>query len=212
MKRKKRIFKLIVTMVFLFMLCGCANDGDNDNKNIQTDSVKEKKTTKNVGDYLFNTKQGDGIEISGNDLLQRKKVEKSIDLSANKDSWFSIKRDNYGVGIAMNIYIGNVGVDMVSCLNDSLDENCGAKKDFYYQLSGYDFNNDGKKEIVVAAGNKKDILELYIYQIINEKFDDKNNPKLLKSIKGAIKAYVNQKNEICVINSSGEIETYSCFE
>ncbi len=93
-------------------------------------------------------------------------------------------------------------------LKKSTDEWVGALEDFYYLLSCYDFDNNGEKEIIVAAGNKKDILELYILRM------DYNNPdfgnvQILKSINSGSKVYVNEKKEICVMDSQGQISTYS---
>lgn len=99
-------------------------------------------------------------------------------------------------------------IDLVTYLEKSTDEWGGALEDFYYQLSCYDFDNDGEKEIIVGAGNKQNILELCILRL------DYNNPdfgnaKILKSINSGCKAYVNEKGEICVMDSQGEILTYS---
>ena len=84
----------------------------------------------------------------------------------------------------------------------------GVLEDFYYQLACYDFDNDGEKEIIVGGGNKKDILELYILRLDYDN-PDFDNAKILKSINGGCKAYVNEKKEICVVDAKGQSNTIS---
>jgi hypothetical protein len=157
------------------------------------------------GDYLFNGNKIDTIEISGRDLLKRKNVELSIEMVSGKKAEFYIKRDDVGHAISMIFSSGNLGVDLVYNLEKSVDEWCGAKDNFYYQMASYDFNDDGEKEIIIAGGNKKDILELYVFQFNPELECGTNNPKLLTTINGGCKSYVNDKNDICVINSNDNI-------
>ena len=108
----------------------------------------------------------------------------------------------------MDVFFGENGIDLVTYLEKSTDEWSGALEDFYYQLSCYDFDNDGEKEIIVAAGDKKDTLELYILRLDynNPDFD---NAQILKSINRGSKVYVNEKKEVCVMDSQGQISIYS---
>lgn len=189
--------KRIIIFAMVFLLCGCQN------------SWKEKNVaTEYVGNYLFNTDKGDCIEISGQDLLNHKKVNLSTVEDDGRDIELVIKRENYGPAIAMDVFFGEKGIDLVTYLEKSTDEWSGALEDFYYQLSCYDFDNDGEKEIIVAAGNKKDTLELYILRLDynNPDFD---NAQILKSINRGSKVYVNEKKEICVMDSQGQISIYS---
>ena len=109
----------------------------------------------------------------------------------------------------MIIYAGDKGIDMISNLAKSLDEWCWVKEDFYYQMAAYDFNHDGEKEIIVAGGNKKDTLELYVFRLNPDLDFEKNEPHLLAEINGGYKSYVNEKDEICVIDSNKDISVYS---
>ena len=36
------------------------------------------------------------------------------------------------------------------------------KVSFFYQMAACDINGDGEKEIIIAGGNKKDVLELRV--------------------------------------------------
>lgn len=120
-----------------------------------------------------------------------------------------IKRDDYGPGFSMDVFWGETGIDLVSYLGEkSIDEWGGALEDFYYELACYDFDNDGEKEIIVAAGNKKDKLELYILRLDHDN-PEFRNAQILKSINSGSKAYVNEKKEICVMDSQGQMTTYS---
>ena len=158
-----------------------------------------------TGKYLFNADKMETVEISGKDLLIRKKVETSTETAAGENITLAIERDKYGVGISMIFFFESSGADLVSSLDKSLDEWGGAKEDFYYQIAVYDFDLDGKKEILVAGGNKQDILELCVYQFTPNMNGDRNNPKLLTYhvINGGYKSYVDEKNDICVIDNSG---------
>ena len=162
-----------------------------------------------TGKYLFNADKMETVEISGKDLLKRKKVEMSTETLAGENITLVIKRDNYGVGISMLFFFDSSGADLVSSLGKSLDEWGGAKEDFYYQIAAYDFNLDGRKEIIVAGGNKQDILELCVYQFDPNLDYDRNNPKLLTTIIGSYKSYVNEQNDICVIDSGNNVSVYS---
>lgn len=161
-----------------------------------------------AGKYLFNVNEMNSVEISGKDLLNNKEVNISTVEEDGRNIELVIKREEYGPAFAMDVFFGESGIDLVTYLEKSTDEWGGALEDFYYQLSCYDFDNDGEKEIIVGAGNKQNILELRILRL------DYNNPdfgnaKILKSINSGCKAYVNEKGEICVMDSQGEILTYS---
>ena len=60
----------------------------------------------------------------------------------------------------------------------------------------------GKKEIIMAGGNKKDILELRVYQLNPDLDIFKNEPEKMLEINDGYKSYVNEKDEICVIVSA----------
>ena len=207
-----RLMKKIVLINFfvclLFILCSCDRQIPKERNSASQIMDKELE----IGTYLFNADEMDSIEISGEDLLNHKKVNIST-VEDGRDIELVIKRAEYGPAIDMAAYfrkIGGekIGIDLVTYLKKSTDEWFGALEDFYYQLSCYDFDNDGEKEIIVAAGNKKDILELHILRL------DHNNPdfssaQILKSINSGSKAYVNEKKELCVIDFQGQISTYS---
>lgn len=76
----------------------------------------------------------------------------------------------------------------------------------------YDFDHDGKKEIIIAGGNKKDTLELCVFQLDFDLDFDKNEPKKIFEINDGYKSYVNEKDEICTIDYKDNISIYSLKE
>lgn len=148
----------------------------------------------------------ESIEISGKDLRKRKKCEISTEITKRETLDFVIKRDDVGEGISMSVFWKKQGIDLISNLGESLEEEwTGAKKGFFYQMAACDINGDGEKEIIIAGGNKKDVLELRVLQVKkNLEFgygeEEEKNPQLIKSINGGYKAYLNDKRKICVID------------
>lgn len=166
-------------------------------------------TTAGIGDCLFNADKMESIEISGKDVYKGKEIDISTEITADKKAELVIKRDKNRPSFSMIIYSGDMGIDMVSNLGKSVDEWCGVKEDFYYQMASYDFNHDGEKEMIVAGGNKKDTLELYVFRFPPDLDFEKDEPDLLAEINGKYKSYANEKNEICVIDSNDDIAVYS---
>lgn len=124
--------KRIIIFAIVFMLCGCGNRRNEKNLDIAAEQY--------VGNYLFNTDKGDCIEISGEDLLKHKEVNISTAEEDGRDIELVIKRDNYGPGIAMIVFLGENGINLVTYLKQSTDEWVGALEDFYYLLSCYGFS------------------------------------------------------------------------
>ena len=159
----------------------------------------------NVGEYLFNADEMESIEISEKDLHKRKKCEMSTEITEGETLDFVIKREDVGEGISMKVFSENQSIDLISNLGESLEEEwTGAKKGFFYQMAACDVNGDGEKEIIIAGGNKKDVLELRVLQVkknleLGYGEEEEENPQLIKSINGVLKAYLNDKRKICVI-------------
>ena len=108
----------------------------------------------------------ESIEISGKDLRKRKKCEMSTEITKGETLDFVIKREDVGDGISMKVFSENQSIDLISNLGESLEEKwAGAKKGFFYQMAACDINGDGEKEIIIAGGNKKDVLELCVLQV-----------------------------------------------
>lgn len=198
----KKIVLINLCVCLLFILCSCDRQIPKDRNSTSDKELK-------VGKYLFNADTMETIEISGKDLLQKKKVELSTEIITGKKIDLAIKLDDYNFGFSLIIYSENVGIDMSSNLEKSVKKGCAPKEDFYYQMASYDFDYDGKKEIIVAGGNKKDTLELCVFQLDLDLDFEKNEPKLFFEINDGYKTYVNEKDEICVIDYNDNISVYS---
>ena len=168
----------------------------------------------NVGDYLFNADKMETVEISGEDIYRKKKAELSTEIITGKKVDFVIKLDDFNIGFSLLIRSGDRGIDMSWNFMESVDGGAVPKEGFYYQMASYDFDHDGKKEIIIAGGNKKDILELRVFQLDPDLDIPKNEPekifgeKILE-INDGCKSYVNEKDEICVIDSDNHVSAYS---
>lgn len=209
---------IICAGICLLILSGCDNWTDKDapieEANV-TDTPQEtpgsEKTLPDVGDFLFNAEGMESIEISGKDLGERKIVETSVEIEKGKSATLRVRRDEYGNGIGMVYLAEPEGAELVTCLDKSLDDGCVFKEDFYYQMCGYDFDGDGVKEIVVAGGNKKDVLELRIFHI-NPGEEMKDIPEPVTEINGGMKSYVNAEGGICVQDSGTHTTIYAYGE
>ena len=89
------------------------------------------------------------------------------------------------------------------------------KVSFFYQMAACDINGDGEKEIIIAGGNKKDVLELCVLQVkknleLGYGEEEEENPQLIKRINGGYKAYLNDKRKICVIDGKNLV-SYTVF-
>lgn len=203
----------ILAFLCLFILSGCADTEKGvKNNSAAPEEVSSKDKQFDIGEYLFNADKMETIEISGKDLLQKKKAELSTEIITGKKIDLAIKLDDYNFGFSLIIYSENLGIDMSSNLEKSVKKGCAPKEDFYYQMASYDFDHDGEKEIIVAGGNKKDTLELNIFRLNLDLDFEKNEPQLLAEINDGYKAYVNGKDEICVIDSNDDISVYSYRE
>ena len=144
-------------------------------------------------------------EVKNDMTLSQEKCEMSTEITKGETLDFVIKREDVGDGISMKVFSENQSIDLISNLGESLEEKwAGAKKGFFYQMAACDINGDGEKEIIIAGGNKKDVLELCVLQVkknleLGYGEEEEENPQLIKSINGGYKAYLNDKRKICVI-------------
>lgn len=209
---------IIVMGICLLVLGGCSNQTDKSGQKEEVtttetpgDNQEFEKALPDVGEFLFNADNMESIEISGKDLEERKVVETSVDIGKDKSVTLRIRRDQYGDGFGMLALLKPTGADLVSCLGDSIGDGCAFKEDFHYQMCCYDFDGDGVKEIVVAGGNKKDVLELRIFTV-NPDEKIREFPEPVTEINGGIKAYVNKEGGISVMDSETHTSIYAYGE
>lgn len=113
----KKIVLINLCVCLLFALCSCDPQipkGEDSAPQIMEKELKDAK-------YLFNANGMDSIEISGEDLLNNKKVN----ISATEDGReieLVIKREDYGPQFAMDALFGGSGIDLVTYLKKSTDK------------------------------------------------------------------------------------------
>ena len=205
---KNNICIIFISLICIFLSVGCGGK----KTEVKNDMTLSQEKRDNVGKYLFNADEMESIEISGKDLQKRKKCEMSTEITKGETLDFVIKREDVGDGISMKVFSENQSIN----LGESLEEKwAGAKKGFFYQMAACDINGDGEKEIIIAGGNKKDVLELCVLQVkknleLGYGEEEEENPQLIKSINGGYKAYLNDKRKICVIDGKN-IVSYTVF-
>lgn len=215
---KNNICIIFISLICIFLSVGCGGKKIKQKTEVKNDMTLSQEKRDNVGEYLFNADEMESIEISWKDLRKRKKCEMSTEITEGETLDFVIKREDVGEGISMKVFSENQSIDLISNLGESLEEEwtgTGAKKGFFYQMAACDINGDGEKEIIIAGGNKKDVLELRVLQVKkNLEFgygeEEEENPQLIKRINGGYKAYLNDKRKICVIDGKN-IVSYTVF-
>lgn len=213
---KNNICIIFISLICIFLSVGCGGKKIKQKTEVKNDMTLSQEKRDNVGKYLFNADEMESIEISGKDLQKRKKCEMSTEITKGETLDFVIKREDVGDGISMKVFSENQSIDLISNLGESLEEKwAGAKKGFFYQMAACDINGDGEKEIIIAGGNKKDVLELCVLQVkknleLGYGEEEEENPQLIKSINGGYKAYLNDKRKLCVIDGKN-IVSYTVF-
>lgn len=203
---KNNICIIFISLICIVLLVGCGGKKTKQKTEVKNDMTLSQEEKVNVGKCLFNADEMESIEISGKDLRKRKKCEMSTEITKGETLGFVIKREDVGEGISMKVFSENQSIDLISNLGESLEEKwAGAKKGFFYQMAACDINGDGEKEIIIAGGNKKDVLELCVLQVkknleLGYGEEEEENPQLIKSINGGCKAYLNDEGKICVID------------
>ncbi|MEG0692171.1 MAG: hypothetical protein RR444_03725, partial [Oscillospiraceae bacterium] len=117
---------------------------------------------------------------------------------------FHISRDNPNGTKLYAIYNSQAINLAVNYISPDVFDNDEAIASDTYQISCYDFNKDGIKEVIIACGNKNDKLSLFVFRVVTDSefiFYPTNY------ILGYKNAYVNDSNEICVPAENG-VKTY----
>ena len=161
--------------------------------------------TAKIQEHLFEAKDMDTIELTGQEILDGKESNMSVTISDDIKMDFHISRDNPNGTKLYAIYNSEATNLASNYINPDVFDNEGeAIADYTYQISCHDFDQDGIKEIIIACGNKKDTLSLFVFQPY---LDSKITFTPLNYILGYTTAYVNDNNEICV-SSPKEVKTY----
>lgn len=197
--RKYLGYLIIIMMIFL--LAGCGNEKTTDEQT--GDASSSKPQTQNVQEHLFEAKDMDSIELSGQDIIDGKEANMSVKISNDINMEFHISRDNPNGTKLYAIYNSQATNLAVNYISPDVFDNDEAIPSYYYQICCYDFNKDGIKEVVIACGNKSNELSIFVFGVnIDTDFEFMLYP--INTILGDKNAYVNESNEICVPSIKGD--------
>jgi len=197
----KKYINYLAVIIMIFLLPGCAALVANPEDTATTHSQKiAEEQEKNVPKYLFEAKNMDTIQLTGQEILDGKEADMSVKISDSVNMDFHISRDNPN-GTKLYVIYNSTGYNLaMDYISPEVFNNDEAIPEYSYQICCYDFDKDGTKEVVVAAGNKVDKLSIFIFGI------DVESQQLYypeNYILGYKNAYVNEKNEICVPSPKG---------
>ncbi len=215
----KKYISYLAVFIIIFLLSGCAAPSANPEDTAATQSAESAATKaaegdasaidsqnvddmqeKNVSKYLFVAGDVDTIQLTGQEILDGKEADMSVKISDSINMDFHISRDNPN-GTKLYIIYNSSGYNLaMDYIKPEVFDNDEAIPEYSYQICCYDFDNDGTKEVVVAAGNKVDKLSVFVFRI------DVESQQLCypeNYILGYKNAYVNEKNEICIPSPKG---------
>ncbi|MFZ2538862.1 MAG: hypothetical protein WAX04_08160 [Oscillospiraceae bacterium] len=198
MNKYKKYFTVII---IIFLLSGCAAPKDipeNDMASQPQEIAKEQE--KSAQEYLFEAKDMETIQLAGQEILDGKEADMSVKISDTINMDFHISRDNPNGTKLYALYNSTAYNLAVNYICPDVFENDEAIAEYSYQLCCYDFNKDGTKEVVVAAGNKDDKLSIFVFRVVVES-QQLCYPE--NYILGYKDAYTNDNNEICVPSPNG---------
>ncbi|HWP52300.1 MAG TPA: hypothetical protein VN626_11460 [Clostridia bacterium] len=164
-----------------------------------TQSTSNSQASSGLG-YLFEAKDIESIQLTGRDILDGKEANMSVKISDAINMDFHISRDSPNGTQLYAIYNSTAYNLAANYISPDVFDNDEAIPEYSYQLACYDFDNDGTKEIVVAAGNNDDTLSVFIFYV------DVEAPFVCypeNYILGYKNSYVNKSNEICVPSPNG---------
>lgn len=212
----KKYLYFLVLGIMVLSLSGCSEEKvstDETTSNTSSPTSSEETTqtdTAEKQDYLFDAEGMDTIQLTGQEILDGKEADMSVEISGvgNINMDFHISRDDPNGVKLYATYEGNAINFASNYMNaDAFDENGEAISSYYYQISCYDFNHDDFKEVVIASGNKEDQLSIYVFEPYVE---DSSLFVLYNYILGYTTAYVNDEDEICVLSPT-ETKPYKYY-
>lgn len=190
--------KLIVPTLILIMLCGCSQNEVNTSK-MNPDEPQKNFTIRN--DILFDTHTNDYIYIDGKSITldgNNAYMENDINNDGTKEK-FILRLGNPN-GIEVMYYGDKSAANLLDILTNNPLENSDAfddigdpNLDYYFQLSCYDLDNDGTKELILSIGDMSiDEISL-IYRLT----DSSDVPIMyVGSIGGQQSMYITPENHI----------------
>jgi hypothetical protein len=157
--RTMKVRIIIIMALSLTLICGCSKKDNNENS-----STTQKETSKDFtirNDILFDTHTNDFIFIKGKDItLDGNNAHMETDMNNDGvNEKFTIRLDHpngtevmyYGDKSAANLL--DILINNPLEYSNAFDDYGNPKEDYYYQISCYDLDNDGIKEIILSVGD-----------------------------------------------------------
>lgn len=200
--------KYLAAIITICLLAGCATEKTAVENNIGSSSlppqeINEQKN-QSAQEYLLEAKDMESIQLTGQEILDGKEADMSVKISDQISMDFHMSRDNPNGTKLYAIYNSQAYNLAVNYICPDVFEEDEAIPSYSYQICCYDFNKDGTKEVVVAAGNNEDELSVFVFYIdVESQFVFLPENYIL----GYKDAYVNESNNICVPSPNG-VKTY----
>lgn len=172
-----------------------------------------------MDNQLFYAEGMESISVNEAKLMKGKEVDMTVQTAEEWEIYCRIGREEMNPQMKLQVIpIGEseiAGIDLVDgFLGKGFLEDYypTARSGFDYQMAWYDFHQDGKKELIFAGGDKQETLVCSVFQfeVIEENVDGQSRylePKTILEIPEGVgvRAYVNDHNEICVVDGEGHI-------
>lgn len=176
-----------------------------------------------MDDQLFYAKGMESISINEADLTAGKQVNLTVQVKEGRELYGMIGREDLNPQMKLLIFPDEekesevYGIDLVGYLGEGFREVMDdsfliARSGFDYQMAWYDFNQDGEKELIFAGGDRHTTMVCSVFQleVKKESLKDQSKyyalePKTILEIKEGVRAYVNDHNEICVVDRKNNI-------
>lgn len=164
--------RLLILSLAILLLCGCSK------KEVSTNQKEVTKDFTFRNDILFDTHTNDYIYIKGKDItLDGSNAYMEADINKDEiNEKFTIRLGN-PKGTEIMYYNEKTCVNLLDLIvNDPLknssafDDREEPNEDYYFQLSCYDLDHDGVKEIILSLGDMSADETSLIYRVSD--FDD----------------------------------------
>ena len=202
MKKKQYLyFRNLLVLSMLLLFTGCEQKEQRvEESQASTEEPSAEKTplpvevpTGVTDNQLFYAEGMESISINEKNLTAGKEVNETVQIAEGENEIS--------------------GIDLVSCLGEGFTEDSWpvARSGFDYQMAWYDFNQDGRKELIFAGGDKHTSLACSVFQFevieetVNGQLEYFLEPKIILEIQEGVRAYVNDNNEICVVDAENHI-------
>ncbi len=189
-----RFMKIVIIILSLALLSGCQRENVKSNIDYENLTIRD--------DILFDIHNDNFIFIKGEDInSDGSNAFMEFDMGKNDGTreMFRIRADAKS-GTEIMYYNDRAAVNLLNALKHNPLENINAfeegtlpKKDYYFQVSFYDLDEDGQKEIILSIGN----MDNEEVSIIFKTTDSVDTPaKYIGAVYGEQSMYISTNNHI----------------